>query len=354
MSNRDYTFLVFGGMVGVGVISLPNDISKVAYEDAWISAILGGVYPLYMVLIAKAMVKRFPEENIVVLSKKYLGKYIGSLLNIIFFSYFIFLSSMVISSYIILIRTFVLGFLTPIKAIGIMVIVIVYTSSKGLKTLSKINVYVFFVTLLIFLSPYPAFRQGSIKNVMPIFHSGVKNILKGSVNTVFAYAGIECMFLVYPSIENKAKFLGASVKGVSMAVLLYSWVVFITIYYLGVDIISKTYWSFLSVTESVTITIVNNFRYIFMFLWSLVAFKVVTNDYYMGMVVLNHFFKTLNVKKLSYIAAPIIVILPLLYGNMVKRNYILNKGIKIYLIFNILYVTIIYLVMVIKKDEKSD
>ncbi|WP_055666484.1 GerAB/ArcD/ProY family transporter [Desnuesiella massiliensis] len=354
MSNRDYTLTVFGIIVGIGVLSLPNEIAKIAYEDAWISVILGGIYPLYMVFIAKAMVKSFPEENIILISKKYLGKYLGSLLNIIFFSYFIFTSSMVLSGYINLIRTFALGFLTPIKVIGIMAIMIAYASSKGVKTLSKINVYIFCVALLIFMSPYPALRQGSIKNVMPIFHSGVKNILKGGLTTTFAYAGIECIFILYPSIENKAKFLSASLKGLLIVVLLYAWVVFITIYYLGADIISKTYWSFLSVTESVTITIVNNFRYIFMFLWSLVAFKVVANSYYTGMVILNDFFKGWNVKRLSYMAAPIMVILPLLYGNMVKRNYILNKGIKIYLIFNILYVTIIYLVMVIKKDEKSD
>lgn len=353
MSNRDYTFMVFGIIVGIGVLSLPNDITKIAYEDAWISVIIGGVYPLYMVFIAKAMVKRFPEENIILISKKYLGKSLGGLLNIIFFSYFIFSSSMVLSGYISLIRTFVLGFLNPVKVIGIMVIIIAYTSSKGLKTLSKINVYIFFVALVIFISPYPAFRQGSIKNVMPIFQSGVKSILKGGLDTALAYAGIECIFILYPSIENKAKFLGASIKGLLMVVLLYAWVVFITIYYLGADIISKSYWSFLSVTESVTITIVNNFRYIFMFLWSLVAFKVVANNYYTGIVILNDFFKGLNVKKLSYIAAPIMVVLPLLYGNVAKRNDILNKGIKIYLTFNILYVTIIYLLMVIKRDEKQ-
>lgn len=191
MSNRDYTFLVFGSIVGVGVVSLPNDIVKIAYEDAWISAILGGIYPLYMVLIAKAMVKRFPYGNIILLSKKYLGKYVGSLLNIIFYSYFIFLSSMGLSAYISLIRTFVLGFLTLEKTIYIMVLIIIYTSSKGLKTLGKINVYIFFITIVIFISPYPALRQGSIKNVMPILHSGTINILKGSLNTAVAYAGIE-------------------------------------------------------------------------------------------------------------------------------------------------------------------
>lgn len=353
MSNRDYTFLVFGSIVGIGVLSLPNDVAKVAYEDAWISVIMGGIYPLYMVLIAKAMVKRFPEENIILLSKKYFGKYLGSLLNIIFFSFFIFTSSIVLSGYISLIRTFVLGFLTPIKVIVMMVLIIAYTSSKGLKTLGKMSVYMFFVALVIFISPYPALRQGSIKNVMPVFHSGIKSILKGGLTTAFAYAGIECIFVIYPSIENKAKFLGASIKGVSMAVLLYAWVVFITIYYLGVDIIGKTYWSFLSVTESVTITIVNNFRYIFMFLWSLIAVRSVANAYYMAMVILNDFFKGTKVKKLSYMTAPLMVLLSLLYGNLAKRNDILNKGVKIFLVFNILYVTTIYLFMVIKKDEKN-
>ena len=81
----------------------------------------------------------------------------------------------------------------------------------------------------------------------------------------------------------------SSLISVAIVIVMYVWCVFITTYYLGPDIVNKNYWSFLLVTGSVTITVINNFRYIFMFLWSLIAFKSISINGYASIYILKDF-----------------------------------------------------------------
>ncbi len=64
-------------MLGVGILSLPNDVIKIAKQDGWISVLLGAIYPLYMVFIATYLSKNYPKDNMLTLSKKFFGKILG-------------------------------------------------------------------------------------------------------------------------------------------------------------------------------------------------------------------------------------------------------------------------------------
>ena len=68
------TFLLSGTMIGVGILTLPNELVTTAKQDAWISAFIGAVYPLYLAIIASFLCKWQPQNNILDLSKKCFGK----------------------------------------------------------------------------------------------------------------------------------------------------------------------------------------------------------------------------------------------------------------------------------------
>lgn len=354
LTNKEFVFVLFGSVVGVGVISLPNDIAKVAYEDAWISALIGAIYPIYIVVIANSIRKKFPNENILVLSKKYLGKIIGTILNLIFEAYFIFLTGSILSAYTILTRLFVLSDTRRIIIIVVTVLIAIYGSTKGIKALGKVSVVVFYTALFIFISPVSAFKPGNIINVLPLFKSGVKSILSGALTTAFAYTGIETILIIYPELKEKDKMLQLGLKSVLIIAILYSWVTFITIVYLGTDIISKSYWSFLYVTESVTLSFVNNFRYIFMFLWALTVFKIISNSYFMAVTIAKDMLGKVSIKKVVFIIAPLVIAVALIERNVPTRTYIVERGIKLFVTYNLLYVTMIWIFTMIKKDEKSE
>ena len=321
--------------------------------DGWISTLIGGLYPLYVVFIASYIGKKFPNDNILILSKKYFGKFFGSILNLTFATYFIFTASMIASYYTNLIRTYIVGFLTPIKIMAILFICIIYATSKDLKVIGRISEISFFLTVFLILSPIGALRDANMTNVYPIFGSGFSSIVKGAAKSVFAYTGAEIILLIYPFLKEKKKMLSASFISVTMVIVLYVWCVFITTYYLGPDIVNKSHWSFLLVAGSLTISLINNYRYIFMFLWSLIAFKSISINSYASVHILKDFNNKLETKKICLFIYPLLVFLAFKFGNEINRQNIGDIVLPCFIIFNLLYMTLIAVFVFLNRGGKA-
>ena len=348
ISVSQFALIIFGSIVGVGILSLPNGVVKEAHQDGWISTLIGGIYPIYVVIIARYISKKFPNDNILILSKKYFGRILGSILNLIFATYFIFTASMIASYYTNLMRNYIAGFLTSFKIIAILFICIIYAISRGLKVIGRISEISFYLTVILLMSPIPALQTHNMTNIYPVFGSGFSSIGKGSMKSAFAYGGAEIILLIYPFLKEKKKMLISSLISVAMVIVLYVWCVFITTYYLGPDIVTKNYWSLLLVMGSVTITVVNNYRYIFMFLWSLVAFKSISINSYVSIYILKDFAYKIKINKIYFLMYPLLVYLAVMYGNEISRQSINESVTKWYIIFNLVYMTVIAVFVFLK------
>ncbi|MCB2289776.1 spore germination protein [Clostridium sp. CS001] len=353
LTVNQFALIIFGSIVGVGILSLPNGVVKEAHQDGWISTLIGGVYPLYVVIIARYISKKFPNDSILILSKKYFGRVFGSIFNFIFATYFIYTASMIGSYYTNLMRNYIVGFLTPFKIIAILFMCIIYASSKGLKVIGKISGISFYITIILLFSPILALRETDITNIYPVFGSGVNSIFKGSLKSIFSYSGAEIILLIYPFLKEKNKMLISSFVSVILVIIVYVWCVFITTYYLGPDIVTKNNWSFLLVLGSVTVTVINNYRYIFMTFWSLVAFKSISINTYASLYTLKDFTYKMEMKKLYFLMYPLLVYLAFKYGNEISRQNINNNVEPYYVIFNLLYMTIIAILVFFKEGVKA-
>jgi spore germination protein len=348
-----FALIIFSSIVGIGILSLPNGVVKAAHQDGWISTLIGGIYPLYVVIIARYISKRFPDHSILVLSKMYFGRYLGNAFNLIFASYFIFIASMIASYYANITRAYIMGFLTPFKIIAVLLMVTIYASSRDLKVIGRISEIAFFITIILLLSPVAALREFEFTNIKPVFGSGFISIIEGSVKSAFSYSGAEIILIIYPFLKDKKKMLTSSLISVSMCIILYVWCVFITTYYLGPDIVNKSYWSFLLVTGSITITVINNYRYIFIFLWSLIAFKGISIYGYASIFIIKDFAKKIEKKHLTILMYPLLLFLALKYGNEISRQNISEKMTLAYVVFNLLYITVIATFVFLKGGAKS-
>src|SRR5690242_5106690 len=89
LTSSQLTLILVGSVIGPEVLTLPLALMQHAKQDGWIPCILGSMYPLYLVFMAQYMHKKFPKENVLVISKKYFGKLFGTILNFIFVLYFL-------------------------------------------------------------------------------------------------------------------------------------------------------------------------------------------------------------------------------------------------------------------------
>ncbi len=351
LTPNEVTFILIGIMLDVTVANLPNGVVVTAKQDGWISVIIGATYPLYVAFLAIYVSGKFPKENILTLSKRYFGKTFGSILNFLFllsfFSYF----PALITTIGIIVRTDVAPILTPLKIYLVILFVGVYAAYKGIKVLGRLCSITFLMVIVIIIPTIIVLKQGSLLNISPIFGTGIVNILKGSLDSVYDYSLLELIFLIYPFIDDSSKIKSATLKAVGLTATIYTWIAFITIYYMGKDIIPKTIWSFFTVTEAVQVEIVNNFRYIFAFFWIIIAIKSVAIFNYLCMFILEDFKKVKN-KIVIYVimAVFVIVIAMTYYGDELAMEQITKYTSPISTIYNLIYITLVASLIWIKKE----
>lgn len=349
-----FAVILLGSMIGIGILVLPNDVVKAAKQDGWMACIIGMVYPLYIITMAIYMCKKFPKDNILTLSKKCFGKILGGILNFIFIMYFLFLSTEVAAGTCNVLLIYMVNFLNRKKIIAIILLLPVFISYKGINTLGRVGEIIFCITFPILFILIAALKQGSFLNIMPVFGSGIINIIKASKETAFAYSGIEIIFLIYPFLQDNKDIKKYSIGAVVFTSIIYFWITFVTIFYLGIETIPKFLWSVVTLSESVIIPVINSFRYIFMMLWNLIMFRTISNDYYAVVYGLSQFTKHISRKQFAILMYPIAFYLSMKYGNPTVRRSFLSKTVPLYVLFNLVYVSAVALLLFIKKGDKHE
>lgn len=350
LTSYELTFILVGTVIGVDLLSVAGNIIKMSYQDGWISMLVGAIYPLYIVLIGIYIIKMHPKDNILILSKKYLGDIFGTILNVIFLTQFIFYVTFVTSSIIRILRTYNITFLSSMKTAFVLVAIAAFAASKGIKTVAKINIIVFYFILALAIFSMMALKEGNMLNIMPIGGSGTINILKGAEKSFYSYTSIEILLLIHPFAQESKFVKNAAFTAVFIISFIYTWIVFISIFYLGVEVINLSYWPSIMVLHSVHLPLINNFVTIFMLFWNMIFLKSITNQYFIISFILNDFTK-INIKKLCLFILPIVVCFSLIFLNNDKLKEAFAASAVYFLIFNISYVTIIGLLIFFKEKR---
>ena len=351
ISSSELFFILVGCIIGMGITSLPADVVSIAKQDGWISTIIGGIYPLYIVLIGGIIIKRHPNSNIMNLSKAYFGKIIGNVLNLLFMLQFLFYIILIISGSSNQLRAYSIYFMSHFKMVMIFALVACYASIKGLKVLARFTTITFFLLCLIVLASTVTFKSASFLNIKPFFGVGLPKILEGSMHSSFAYANMELLLIIYPYVQEKKDILKAAYFSTLAVIFFYTWIVFTSIYFSGPDLVVKQLWPFSFVAESFKIPVVNNFRYVEMVIWITIAYKTVSVEFYAATKILNNITK-IKRKTICFLLLPIIFIFPLFLENEVMRREFAGKVIPWVTLFNITYITIIALLTILKDKKK--
>lgn len=353
LTPNQITFLIVGIAIGVAFIKFPNALVKHAYQDAWISALIGLLYPLYILLISNYIIKKYPNKNILEINRDFFGHILGNILNILFMLPLSFYIFSVTSDYMRVNLTYIVAFLTQKKVLNISLLVVAYTAYKGLKPLSKVNEYVGYMILGMILLSGAALKYGNIGNLMPVFQAPIKDILNGSVDSLYFFTAFESLLLYHDRAKDKSSIKKASFKGLFISTIVWLWCLFITIYYLGVDIIPKSTWSFIMVFESIHLPIINNFRYVFMFVWTLICLRVISNFYYFTSFVIGDVIKKDRKKVCIAMYIPVFFICNKL-GDSAIREKLIDFLSPIFVIFNVCFLTILALIIYFKSKKTSN
>lgn len=353
LNDLEIIALLVGNMVGIGILSLPGSVVKDAKQSGWISVIIGGIYPLVFGSFAIYLCRKHSDENILNLSKRYLGYIFGNLLNLIFLSFFTINVIAVTTGFTNVLTVYGTPFLKPLKILLVITITVAYISNLGLKTIGRLNKISLFLIISLNLLLLSALRKGNYLNLFPVFGGGIKNIISASKDSAFSYGGIEIIFLIYPYIRNKDRIKSIVIKASTITIAIYTWITFATIYYLGHRFILKNMWPLLMLTESIDLPIVNSFRLVFLFLWSIVMLKLIVNDYYAAIFIFKDVFRNKAFKNAHLWFIPVVIFISVIVGNEMQRRAVLDFIIPKITIYNLFYVLLITIMSVLKDKNMN-
>ncbi|GAE24503.1 spore germination protein [Halalkalibacter wakoensis JCM 9140] len=213
-------FLIQNTMIGIGLFSLPNDISAVGYNQ-WLIPILLGVLANITLIPIVMLCLKYPRDSLFKITEKLLGKVVGKIVNATLLLYGIASASSVVSDFSRLVQGIVLPTFTINPFVISTFIVVIAIVLGGIKSVARFCMFSFFMTgwMIAFLQ-WPL-QAGNWIHLYPTFEVGWNDWLTGMYEGSIAMFGYGLILFYFPYIqEQKKAFLHASI-GIWIAVIYY-------------------------------------------------------------------------------------------------------------------------------------
>ncbi|MES9685155.1 GerAB/ArcD/ProY family transporter [Gottfriedia acidiceleris] len=216
-----YIFII-QSQIGIGLLSLPNAVQSTAKGDGWISTLIAGVVVQITLFIYWLLLRKYPNATYTDITKKILGKYVGKFCNIFIYIYFIMIGSLACVLFIRSITLWLLP-LTPMWVLSLIIILSsIYLTISDLRIISRFFVLASVLIILLFLlSFFTFYLPNELRFILPIGHSGVKNILLGSHKSLLSILGFESLLLIFPFVLDTEKGILNTVSLANFSVTLF-------------------------------------------------------------------------------------------------------------------------------------
>ena len=96
ISRRQFFFMIIQTQIGVGILSMPYDLHKVAKQDGWMSLLLGGLLLQIVLVVLWLIARSYPELNFFQIIEKAFTKWIGKFISLAFIFYFILIAVLIV------------------------------------------------------------------------------------------------------------------------------------------------------------------------------------------------------------------------------------------------------------------
>ncbi|TFE25985.1 GerAB/ArcD/ProY family transporter [Cohnella luojiensis] len=191
-------------VIGTSLILLPSMLASKAKQDAWISSIVGMIVGLVLVGIYYALGRLFPGKTLVEYSKEILGKWLGTIVSFLWFTYAFILTVLVLRN----LGDFLTSSMfpeTPIQAIHIVYLCIVVIGVRyGISNIAR-TVDIFFPLVIILLIVFVSLLLHDIEfdRLQPMLAKGIQPVLQAAYPYIgFPFAELVLLLMIYPKVKR--------------------------------------------------------------------------------------------------------------------------------------------------------
>lgn len=308
-------------VIGVGVFSLPGQTAESVGPDSWIVIILGGLIGLLDFFLICALIRRFPNETLVDIAVKVLGKYIAIPFLVLFWVYMLMVAAMTLRVFGEVVKMSILT-RTPIEVILISLLVLVFILSRGgVEPLVRFDQVVFPIVIsIIFFMVIFALPRSDFSNLLPFLRSNPVKIAEGTYQTVYSFGGFEFVLLIVPFIKKPGKIFKPGIISFSVIIGVYLAVVILSLAKFGADDVTKLTWPVLTMLRTIEIpgSFIERSEGVIMTAWTLFVFTSIAPLMFGLASLPSRLLKHNEFKHFCAVVLPIIYIVSLIPDNIVE------------------------------------
>jgi len=354
ITSKQLIFIIVGSQVGIRLMYMPRVLTAIARQDAWIAVLIASIVPIISLFLIDRLGKRLPEMGFAQMSQELFGKFLGSILIIVFIGYVIGYMSIIMRFFSEVTKLYLLP-KTPLAVILLMyVFLVVYVANKGARVIGRLNDLLFYLILVTFLLLIIPAGQGDYTYLLPIGEAGLGGIARGFVTAGYYYAGIEVLLVYYSLVNKKDEIFKAGLTAIAITTAFYVSIVVICELVFGISGLQKHLFPGFILLKIVQIPIFERLEFIFLFFWLGIGARPAINMCFAASLAFTQLLKLDEKKYLIYplilIAVSIFILALLPSDILVVFNLRTFSGYGFYLI-GIIY-PLLFLIMSIIHEEK--
>lgn len=308
-------FLIFLTQFGTGILNLPREVTTVAGEDGWISVILATLLSMAGAWIAVKLALRYKGKTIIEINRELLGKFFGTLVSLVYFSYFFVLAVFQLRNLTELVVIWVLPRFPLWSTIFLLVPALVYLTRNGVRVMARLyNLYFYHLLPLSIIIFWPIL-EFEPRLIFPPFTEGFLPILKGLKATSSAFLGFETILMFNPFLKEPEKSMLPVQVATLTAGVLYTVTVFALTAYFGVQELQFQLWPTIYVARTISIAFLERLDIFIDIIWIIVSFTTLGTYYYLAAFSFSRILNRKDHKNFTVIFA-----VPLVIGSFIPRN----------------------------------
>ncbi|MGP4108768.1 GerAB/ArcD/ProY family transporter [Virgibacillus sp. L01] len=255
-------FLISAAQIGVGVLGFQSVINKYAGHDAWISIIIAGLAFSIIIWIMYKMLQSNETGEIVSVHKITYGKWLGGFLSFLFSMYLLFLSVVVLRTYIEIIQVWMFPHVKVWALLLLLLPLVYYIISGEFRIVVGVCFFgVIYPFFLIFTLFYPL-KYSHLTNILPILDHSLTEILQSSALAILSFMGISTLLVFYPFIRESRQSQKFAQIGNLYTILLYVFVCLVSYVYYNQNELENTIWATLGLWKIIEMPFLARFEYV--------------------------------------------------------------------------------------------
>lgn len=208
IGHRGLFFLVSAIIIEIGILNAPRIFAEAVGSDAWIVVILNYIPILTACFFIVRLAQLFPEESFTSYSAKLVGRWMSTILTLIFVVYWILNGGRVVRVFADLLKTTLL-FRTPIELIILSFLVLAaYLARAGIEPQARFAGMAVIISIplgvLLVLATY---TDWDFTNLLPLLERGVRPVAMASAKSLGQLEGLESLLFLLAFVQKPKKAL---------------------------------------------------------------------------------------------------------------------------------------------------